>query len=412
MKLIGITVVLSSFYLLVILGYSYYWHRVELKQLSKTVKKHGHFDSLIPFRTQLRLSYFRIPRSRQGFDRFKRKKQPGKIRIGCFGDTGAESNFEYGYDYPSLLQKKLKQKGFKNVEVLDFSVRGYSFHQRFILWNEVGRHYELDYVIFGPNSLSAKKDLRLRHPALLLPHARYVLDGDGIKLVEVPGEDQDEIIKNYHRFFPTKEVLRYGRSAPSFMRNFFPGLHEGTNPFYYTGLSREDETFEVFKRLLAEVAKSGTKVIVGTHKIAVDPGFKFVSKQGFPYVGLGGKSTPLENQRIADAYFDVLTGTLDSRDVLISADLRKEPKLRTLPPFYSLRDFGLHVNGKPIGFFWELGSKKSSSVEQIQREQDTYPFSGYKRKHAFDCLKVSSFRFSAQEWKLYFGSIRRSGQIT
>ncbi len=205
---------------------------------------------------------------RSAFTRFPREKAAGVVRVCAFGDSFTFGNEVDGdHDYPTLLQREFARLGLANVEVLNFGNGGYGFHQSYLLWDAVGSGFACDFALLGPSGFQASRDTTFNHLQGRSPfylHARYVLDGGDVRLVDPIGDRHEERFAHYYRFVPHARYLRYDRVAPACLQAF---VHrddwEMRNPFYYRDGPIEDEAHETYRILLAKMAECGVQLVLG-----------------------------------------------------------------------------------------------------------------------------------------------------
>lgn len=268
------------------------------------------------------------------FPRFTRRKRPGVTRVGCFGDS-----FTYGdevgpaADYPTLLQELFRREGRTDVEVLNFGGSWYGFHQSFVMWEEVGRLYDLDYILLGP-TFFLERDCTFNHSypsATDLLHARYVLEDGEPRRVEPIGLVSARRVRAYYRFLPPWRYLRYDRRAPPFLAALAPRGRVLANPFYYRRDDCGHEAQVLFKALLARMADAGGTVVLGTYhedlaRLARELGRKNVVVRYFdrfkkpPYSTPGGHNSPAGNRLLAEQFYAAIAGrrTLSVERVALS----------------------------------------------------------------------------------------------
>jgi hypothetical protein len=296
---------------------------------------------------------------KSSFINFDRRKAPGVIRIGAFGDS-----FTYGdevdaeSDYPAQLQRRLKELGISNVEVLNFGSSWYGFGQVHIMWNEVGRDFDLDYALFGPQTLHPDRDTRFNHTEGSSPyylHARYILDADGLRLIDIPGNTYSERFGNYYSLMPDTSLLRYDRSDPAFLAALLPiGRHIG-NPFYYDERSELAEAVDIQKRLFQDIKKSGMSVLTAVY--SGDDPVRWAANDlisgnfcitgldretDFPYIAPWGHNTPTGNALLALQYLvALLKRPIDAR-ILQTEDIDRKATLPSVRGSLSSFD-GIHI---------------------------------------------------------------------
>ena len=209
---------------------------------------------------------------------FSTAKEKNVIRIGTFGGSWTYgSAVEKGQSYPAQLMDLFNQFLKKNkVEVLNFGAGGYGFPQSFLLWEEYGKKYNLDYVLLGQSSFfSSKRNTSFINSWRLLnarslrpPKGRYILKKNRkhsvyLQFVNIRGEDLLKRYRNYYSAFPLWEVIRYDRFFFTFWKkSFFPYSKPINNLFYYSDLSEEEEASRINKMLLDRMNKTHAKQIL------------------------------------------------------------------------------------------------------------------------------------------------------
>lgn len=292
----------------------------------------------VPERTLLRLGWLDAGHD-SSFIHFDRKKRKGVVRVGCMGDS-----FTYGTevnrteDYPTILQGLFRARGYPQVEVINFGSGWFGFQQAFTLWDDVARGFDLDYVLLGPKTFFFQRDTTFDHGSpstTYYLHARHVLDGDGLRLVEVVGDTFQNRTAAYRRFIPYWRYLRYDRRAPVFLASLVPGGRQLMNPFYYRR-DIDGELSEVYRRQLRRMADSGAQVVlghydenVGEYGRALDRGnvllAKFEQVQRYPYGAPKGHDSPAGNRLLAEQFFALLTGRRQVVLPMIAVKPLKEP---------------------------------------------------------------------------------------
>jgi hypothetical protein len=255
---------------------------------------------------------------------FPEAKPPGALRIGCFGDSFTYSfEVEDELDYPALLGRLFRNQGLEHVEVLNLGNDWFGFHQARILFDSLGPRYGLDVAVFGPQSAYEDRDTTFCHSERDAPgfvHARYVLDGEGVRLVG-PRGGVDTIARftHYNSFVPHIWALLYDRRPPAFLRALIPEplRDRVANPFYYLSpAERQDEVHTLYARLLANIPPE-TRVVVGLYDT------RFVQRLArdlparidlealpmwdlFPYKSAGYHNSPTGNLLLATLYYNLL----------------------------------------------------------------------------------------------------------
>lgn len=190
------------------------------------------------------------------------QKAKGIFRIGTFGDSytyGDEVSVEF--NFPNLLQKELKRRGYPRVEIVNFGQSWWGFHQSFIFWSEMEKTYQLDAAIFGPGSMFPERETSFNHtldhvPAYL--HSRFVKKKEGAWVEVAPiGETREERIESYYSLWPQKIYRSYDRNPPAFFKAFWPRGRQYKNYFYYRKDSALSEANESYQYLIEKIAARG-----------------------------------------------------------------------------------------------------------------------------------------------------------
>lgn len=329
------------------------------------------------------------------FTRFEQQKGAGVTRVCAFGDS-----FTYGdevaenADYPSRLDHWLRGLGIRGVEVLNFANAWHGFHQSFLLWKHAGTLYGCDITLLGPASFWEGRDTSFNHADSTSPyylHARFVLNGDDIRLVGVLGDDLGERFDLYWSFFPRWRYLRYDRRAPAFLRAPIPKGRTLRNPFYYRRDSPAEESMAIWRILLARVAAGGPTVLSGfradvveTARLIGSANLTSVSAwqdHRFPYRARQGHFSVCGNQLIAAQFGAELlgpNGALCAQGVALACSKRSRDAIRIVTSGHaegassvhvaarrSLSDYtsiGFQIDGKDAGVlvtasinFWARG---------------------------------------------------------
>lgn len=194
------------------------------------------------------------------------EKPAGTYRIGFFGDSQTEGEETGpGHDYPSFLQEQLKETGEGKFEVINFGVRGYGMQQAFLIYEYLGRRYDLDAAIFMPFLWWDERDntfmLHGYGPAI---HARYVLAGDGFRLVAIDEATRRQAIENYYSLLPPAKYWRYDAHSANLVTTFArSGDLPRLNPFYYElWRGYAAELPQLYSMMFAKAAKQTKKVMV------------------------------------------------------------------------------------------------------------------------------------------------------
>jgi hypothetical protein len=278
---------------------------------------------------------------------------PGRIRVIALGDSRTFGDEVVdGLDYPSLLQRQFRVQGIDNVDVINLGNSWYGFGQTVRLWQRFVRELNADFILLGPAGTSPECDSTFNHSESEDPyylHGRFILDGDGVRFVDVVGgTDHEARFGWYWGFVPRLDVLKYDRHPPAIVRALLPEGRTVENPFYYSRLSPAEEHEQLLERLLSEVAQGEAQVIL-VHK---DPAMaKAASKIGDRIIAvptwishdfpnwLQGHFSAAGNRNIARMYHALLTGTpIRVEEVRLSPlESSDSRSLRTLEHLHTLR---------------------------------------------------------------------------
>jgi hypothetical protein len=383
------------FYLLVaIIITDFLFYRChKLKSLPKNLTEHNtgmsKLDSLVGWSQEDKKSCF---------SKFEKKKRDGVIRIGCFGDSfthGDEVNDIY--DYPSFLQGFFYKNGQYNVEVINFGVGGYGFHQSYILWEYAGREYDLDFVLLGPTCFRQERDTTFStrfsyRDDIYLLHSRYILkNSQEVRRVDVIGKTIYQRVLNYWNFFPALRYLRFDRYPPHFLAAplacLLPGTQLKGNPFYY----KRDQVKEmdtIYTILLHKISEGTLQVILGTYdqhslglgaKIGNSNFFSvpLYRPDHFPYLAFSGHNSSYGNRVLAGQMYDCLINKTESNPTLVETSDIDRKLMRNVPiekiKLSAYKDITLTINSVLIGRFYDItvspwtrycqGSACTSSVD-------------------------------------------------
>ena len=337
-------------------------------------------DGLPPELMQ-RLGFFANDKA-SSFLRFAASKPDGIVRICAFGDSFTHGDeVAEDRDYPTLLQALLDQHAPGQFEVLNFGSASFGFHQTFMMWDALGTKYGCDRVLLGPATFFPERDTSFNHAGLRNPyylHARYVLDGDDVRLVEVVGQTLEERFEQYLRFVPHLDYLRYDRSPPAFVLAALRSDQTISNPFYYVATDQHSEAFETYRRLLRHMAAAAPSVsVAGGDEIdtLVDglgmsnlESFAVMIPATFPYLAARNHFGPLGNQLLAREYLArIVPGANEALAILRTRDLPSSPRAdeaRTARPLSRFTSVEVALDGVPVGhFFSGRASRREGSAD-------------------------------------------------
>jgi hypothetical protein len=317
-----------------------------------------------------RLGYF-LSGKQSSFVHFSPAKPPGTIRVGAFGDS-----FTYGQevdevsDFPDRLQELLAPI-LNDVQVINFGNSGHGFGQSYIMWNEVGRKFDLDYIVLGPATFFPDRDTRFNRfyqgePDVL--HSRFIIDGDKVRQIDPIGTTQAERFRNYVSFFTPWPYVRYDRNDPAFLAALLPEGRTLGNPFYYDRRSEESEAIEIYHRLIERMAQTGSRIVLGAYSW-IDQGrqaaadlagerlcaAQFVRLIRFPYLAALGHDSPTGNMLLARQYLALLLGKPLEAPILLNEDLTPDAAPPRVPTaeLASYDEAYIALNGIDAGIFGE-----------------------------------------------------------
>ncbi|MDH3686077.1 MAG: SGNH/GDSL hydrolase family protein [Myxococcales bacterium] len=272
------------------------------------------------------------------YTRIPPEKRAGTVRVCCFGGSttfGTEVGAEY--DYPTFLQRHFDRLGRSEVEVVNFGIAGYGFHQIFLLWEHLFARFACDYTLLFPGFFHAERDISFVYSPLGDPyamHARYVVRGDDVELVPVVGETRSERFDEYFRFIPRWRYLRYDREPPMALRTLRPRDAPPSNPFYYLDATRDEEAPATYRVLLARMAAAGAPVVlastsetdvalsdaVGSENLSA---IRRRRQRSFPYQAPRWHDGPWGNDLVARSFlYQILEGADATSPLLATSDVR------------------------------------------------------------------------------------------
>jgi len=288
------------------------------------------------------------------------KNKSGKIRIGLFGCSFVEgSEVDPGLDFPTLLQKKLKENGLTNIEVINFGVGSYGMHQSYLLFEFIGKKYDLDYIVLLPITVYIERDATFKFDNTYYPlHARLILKNNDIELLEPEGASRLDAARIYHSILQPLKYIRYDFRMPNFLKMFTPiKWRERRNPFYYYSGKPKNEILKTYELIIHRIAelKKPVAIISVTDEILLLPKKiqrKNVSSHKDHYYDLidpmradsiyfapGGHLSGTGNQVRADIIYSIITG-VNSKIPMISITSHTQTDPSAIPTINE--KLGLH----------------------------------------------------------------------
>lgn len=135
-----------------------------------------------------------------------RRPRPGVLRIALFGDSFTHGNdVAYEDSWAAVLAERLAARGVA-AEVLNLGVGGFAVDQAYLRWRKRGRELAPAVVAFGFQSSNCKRNLNLlrilysRDTGLVFSKPRLVLEGEGLRAINVPTVDPDALPALLERF--------------------------------------------------------------------------------------------------------------------------------------------------------------------------------------------------------------------
>ena len=123
----------------------------------------------------------------------------GVLRIALFGDSFTHGNdVAYEDSWAAVLAERLATRGIA-AEVLNLGVGGYAVDQAYLRWRQRGRELAPALVVFGFQSSNCKRNLNLLRvlyspdTGLVFSKPRLVLEGPGLRAINVPAVDPDRL---------------------------------------------------------------------------------------------------------------------------------------------------------------------------------------------------------------------------
>jgi hypothetical protein len=329
----------------------------------------------------LKLGWVGIENKKNKFTNFDLKKEKGILRVGCFGDSFVEGQEVLdGQDYPAVLADLMNSGKNKKVEVINFGVPGYGFHQTFILFNELAEKFDLDYAVFGPSGFNPEREhtfsfkINNKNSKYAL-HARYVIDGQDIKLIEVIGDDYISRSNNYYRFMPHDQYLKYDYYAPAFLACLVGANRKILNPFYYYNKSMIREAENIYEKILIRLAKRPIEMIFIEYDnkiVSIVNKLKHNNLQGclikrferFPYKTVKGHNSALANEILA-AQVEGLIKNKDRFQIRLLDIKDNYGKKKLVPGLDNISKVFISINNQKVGVFSELKSPDNLEMENI-----------------------------------------------
>jgi len=194
-------------------------------------------------------------------------KPSGTYRIGAYGDSFTEGEeTALGQDFPSFLQEQLQAVDGRKYEVINFGLRGYGIQQSFLMYEYLGKQYNLDAALFMPSQWLYDRDntFKLDGANAGGMHARYILTRNGFRLVTIDEKTRREAMENYYRILPPIKYWLYDAKSANLVSTFAAsGDVPRFNPFYYQAWrGYHAELQQLYSRMFAKAADELDRVMV------------------------------------------------------------------------------------------------------------------------------------------------------
>jgi hypothetical protein len=370
--------------IIVAVDYALHWRRIH-KIRKRERPPSDQVDTLpsVPLVTMRRLGRV-LTEKRSSFVNFPVAKPPGVLRIGVFGDSHTYGQeVDETSDYPAQLAGLLEREGVGRVEVLNFGNTWYGFHQSYILWNEVGRRYGLDIVLIGPTAFWSDRETRFNHSYDWSPyylHARYIAEGDSVRLIDVIGKTHGERFRAYYSFLTPSRYLRFDRGDPPFLAAaLFPDRTVG-NPFYYDHRPEAVEALQIDTALVRRMIAAGRPIALGLYDrpflrevanavhgldgptFCVAP---LTQQSHFPYLAPGWHDSPAGNALTARQYAAVLLGHPVGASIIHTGEPFGETSSTGTVGLQGISEIRVVMAGLELGSFFDVAKKYVADPREL-----------------------------------------------
>jgi len=130
----------------------------------------------------------------------------GVLRIALFGDSFTHGDdVPYEHSFGAVLERSLNEAGIP-AEVLNFGVGGYGIDQALLRFTQQGAAFAPHLVVLGFQPENLKRNLNLLRPlydprsGLPFAKPRFILTGQGIRLINVPVLPPDRLVDTLRNF--------------------------------------------------------------------------------------------------------------------------------------------------------------------------------------------------------------------
>lgn len=210
---------------------------------------------------------------------------PGTTRIALYGDSFAHSSDVYFEDsWGALLETILEDSGMR-AEVINQGTPGYGMDQAYLRWRKEGRPLAPDIVVFAFQGGDAERNLNLLRvlyspdTGLHFSKPRFVIDGDELRLVNVPAlrpERIGDVLSDFeqwelsqHEFFyqPANyaDSVFYRSRLLCFLSSGVGTLFSQRRPyvrFFKEGSEPRELTWRIIEQFESEVRAEGSRFVI------------------------------------------------------------------------------------------------------------------------------------------------------
>ncbi|PIU40806.1 MAG: hypothetical protein COS99_08795 [Candidatus Omnitrophica bacterium CG07_land_8_20_14_0_80_42_15] len=325
-------------------------------------------------------AHIKVPDTRRSsYSFYPEQKKTGTIRIGLFGCSFIEgAEIASDYDVPSLLQARFNKAGINDIEVINFGLGGRGVDSMCLLWEFLGKNYDLDYVVFSVFAWHRRRDNSFIFPDAYDPvHARYIVENGNLKLIPVLGSSSSEACAIYNRLIPPWRYIRYENKMPLFLKVLLPqALHQRTNPFYYKiGKSKKEEQLEIYSMLVTKLASQVKNLIIvanddeiyrlkekiHSNNVYIMKSYADSAFKNFLYEAPKGHNSALGNQVRADELFSLFMGhgkpTFKIIDVFFDMNSKKGDFKLSRSPLNKYDNISMNIGKYPVASFLKNRNK-------------------------------------------------------
>jgi hypothetical protein len=316
------------------------------------------------------------------FINFDIPKSADTTRVCALGDSITQGD-EVGlrHDYPSYLQRMFTANGFDNVQVLNFGNGWYGFSQIYVMWKNVAKRFDCDFVLLVPKPFWAARDTTFNHTGLKFPgylHARLILDEEsGLRLIAPLGATAVDRLRGYIRAIPHWTYLRYDRHPPNILYAMLPFGRTIPNPFYYYSKSAGDEAVELYQRVIADISGDGPTIIVlfndrnpDFQKTLTPPREMDIAtavldeESSFPYVASTGHPSSWGQELVAKSFYRLLTDSTDVDHKLVRIDDVLDSQFDNPEPLHAFERVLVNFRNERVGLFVDAASQRQYRLDE------------------------------------------------